>query len=43
MAVGDANRAISEVAQALGMSWPTAPAAFVEVADRELGPPAPQC
>ena len=41
VAVGDANRAVSEVADAFGVSWPTAHAAFVEVADRELGPPAP--
>jgi len=41
VAVGDANRAVSEVAGAFGVSWPTAHAAFVEVADRELGPPAP--
>jgi transposase len=29
------------VADAFGVSWPTAHAAFVEVADRDLGPPAP--
>ncbi|WP_166665764.1 transposase family protein [Kribbella caucasensis] len=41
MAVGDANRAVSEVAAAFGVSWPTAHAALVEVADRELAAPAP--
>jgi transposase len=41
VAVGDANRAVSEVADAFGVSWPTAHAAFVEVADRVLAAPAP--
>ena len=41
VAVGDANRAVSEVAAAFGVTWPTAHAAFVEVADRELAAPAP--
>ena len=40
-AIGEANRAVSEVAEAFGVSWPTAHTAFVEVADRVLGPPAP--
>lgn len=40
-AVGDANRAVSEVAASFGVTWPTAHAAFVEVADRDLDPPAP--
>jgi len=40
-AVGDANRAVSEVAAAFGVAWPTAHAAFVEVADRVLGAPTP--
>ncbi|HET7327165.1 MAG TPA: ISL3 family transposase [Nocardioidaceae bacterium] len=35
-AVGDANRAVAEVAAAFGVSWPTAHTAFCEVADREL-------
>ena len=35
VAVGDANRAVSEVAGVFGVSWPTAHAAFVEVADRD--------
>jgi len=40
-AVGDANRAVSEVAASFGVTWPTAHAAFVEVADCDLGAPAP--
>jgi transposase len=40
-AVGDANRAVSEVAAAFGVAWPTAHAAFVEVADAVLAAPAP--
>jgi transposase len=41
VAVGEANRAVSEVADAFAVSWPTAHAAFVEVADRDLAAPAP--
>jgi transposase len=41
LAIGDANRAVSEVAVAFGVTWSTAHAAFVEVADRDLGVPAP--
>jgi len=40
-AIGDANRACSEVAAAFGVSWPTAHTAFCEVADAELGAAAP--
>jgi hypothetical protein len=41
VAIGDANRAVSEVAAGFGVSWPTAHAAFVEVADRALAVSAP--
>jgi transposase len=40
-AIGETNRAVSEVAASFGVAWPTAHAAFVEVADAVLGPPAP--
>jgi transposase len=40
-AIGDANRAVSEVAAAFGVTWPTAHAAFVQLADAALGPPGP--
>ena len=41
VAIGDANRAVNEVADAFGVSWPTAHTAFVDVADRVLATPAP--
>ncbi|MDF3282972.1 ISL3 family transposase [Gordonia sp. N1V] len=40
-AVGDAARSVVEVAAGVGVSWPTAHAAFVEHADRVLGTPQP--
>lgn len=40
-AVGEAARSVSEVAAGVGVSWPTAHAAFVEHADRILGTPTP--
>lgn len=40
-AVGDAARSVVEVAAGVGVSWPTAHAAFVEHADRVLGTPRP--
>jgi transposase len=40
-AIGEANRAVSEVAAAFGVTWPTAHSAFVEVADQVLGAPRP--
>lgn len=40
-AVGDACRSVAEVADAHGVSWPTAHAAFVEHADAQLTTPEP--
>jgi transposase len=40
-AVADACRSVAEVAQAFGVSWPTAHAAVIELAARELGDPEP--
>jgi transposase len=40
-AVGDWNRSVSEAAGAFSVSWPTAHAVFVQVADRVLGEPDP--
>ncbi len=40
-AVGDACRSVAEVADAFGVSWPTAHRAFVAEADRVLGEPDP--
>ena len=40
-AVGDAARAVAEVAAAHGVSWPTAHRAFVAHADAELAEPQP--
>jgi transposase len=40
-AIGDANRAVCEVAAAFSVSWPTAHTAFCEVADAALAEPAP--
>jgi hypothetical protein len=36
-AVGDAARSVAEVADAFGVSWPTAHAAFTEAAGRAAG------
>ncbi|MCK0439289.1 transposase family protein [Gordonia alkaliphila] len=41
LAIGDAARSVIEVAAAHGVSWPTAHAAFCEVADRVLQQPQP--
>ncbi len=40
-AVGDANRAVSEVADAFGVSWPTAHAAVIDAAEAALAEPEP--
>lgn len=40
-AVADACRSVAEVAEAFGLSWPTAHAAVSELAGRELGGPEP--
>jgi transposase len=40
-AVGDANRAVSEVAEAFGVSWPTAHAAVIDAAAAALREPEP--
>ena len=40
-AVGDANRAVSEVAEAFGVSWPTAHAAVIDAAAAALLEPEP--
>ena len=40
-AVGDGNRAVSEVAESFGVSWPTAHAAVIEAAAVALVEPAP--
>ncbi len=40
-AIGDANRSVSEVAEAHNVRWPTAHRAFVHVADAVLGGPGP--
>jgi len=40
-AIGDACRSVAEVADAFGVSWPTAHKAFVEHADQELAEPEP--
>lgn len=40
-AVGRANRAVSEVAAAFGIAWPTAHRAFLAVAAEQLGEPEP--
>ena len=40
-AIGDANRSVSEVAEAHNVRWPTAHRAFVHVADAVLGEPGP--
>jgi transposase len=40
-AIGDAARSVAEVADAFGVAWPTAHAAFVEHADAQLGEPVP--
>ncbi len=40
-AIGDAGRAVAEVADAHGVSWPTAHRAFVAHAEAQLGEPQP--
>jgi transposase len=40
-AIGDAARSVTEVAEAFGVAWPTAHAAFVEAADTQLREPQP--
>ena len=40
-AVGDACRSVAETADSFGVSWPTAHAAVIELADQVLGEPEP--